>query len=67
MVGYLSESTTPGLEIFGIMALLYGRDKSLNNLAPKFARAKLNLSLDSLGPSLVPILVSVFSFPDFGQ
>ena len=31
--------------------------KSLNNLAPKFARAKLNLSLDSLRPSLLPSLL----------
>ena len=36
-------------------------DKSLNNLAPKFAWAKLNLSLNSLRPSLLPSLVSVFS------
>ena len=37
-------------------------DKSLNNLAPKFARAKLNLSFYSLRPSLLPGLVSVFNF-----
>ena len=36
--------------------------KSLNNLAPKFARAKLNLSLDNLKPSLLPSLVPVFNF-----
>ena len=34
--------------------------KSLNNLAPKFARTKLNLSVDSLRPSLLTRLVSVF-------
>ena len=34
--------------------------KSLNNLGPKFARTKLNLSLDSLRPSLLTSLVSAF-------
>ena len=34
--------------------------KSFHNLASKFARAKLNLSLDSLRPSLLTSLVSVF-------
>ena len=41
------------------MALLYGGGKSLNNFALKFARAELNLSLDSLKPSFLPSLVSV--------
>ena len=38
--------------------------KSLNNLAPKFAGVRLNLSLGSLRLPLLPSLVTVFNFSD---
>ena len=45
-----------------VTTLLDARGRSLFNLAPKLAIENLKLSFDSLSPSLLPNLVSLFSF-----